>query len=69
MGVATDCSTVKASPPTKVALTAISGGTMLGYCATGRLRKETTPTITMTMEITMATIGRLMKNLDMEGLP
>jgi hypothetical protein len=26
------------------------------------------PTITMTMEITMATMGRLIKNLDMEDL-
>jgi hypothetical protein len=31
---------------------------------------ETTPTITMTMEMTMATMGLLMKNFDMfTGLP
>src|SRR5580692_2171954 len=38
---------------------------MLGNCATGRLSTVSAPTSTMTMEITMATIGRLMKNLDM----
>src|ERR1700730_2267438 len=41
---------------------------MLGNCATGRLRIVMVPTITMTMEITMATMGRLMKNFDI-GLP
>src|SRR5258707_14698824 len=41
---------------------------MLGNCATGKLRIVMVPTITMTMEITMATMGRLMKNFDM-GLP
>src|SRR5258707_4572624 len=69
IGVATDCSTVIASPPTNVALIAISGGTILGYCATGRLRNETTPTITMMIAITMATIGRLMENFDIENPP
>src|ERR1700757_1114910 len=68
MGVATACSTVSASAPTYVPFTAISGGTMLGYWATGRLRKETTPTITMMMAITMATIGREIKNLDIGNL-
>src|ERR1700719_319061 len=38
---------------------------MLGNCATGRLRTVSDPTNTMTMEITMATMGRLMKNFDM----
>src|SRR5271167_2096612 len=37
---------------------------MLGNCATGRVRMVSAPTITMTMEITMATMGRLMKNFD-----
>src|ERR1700674_2258850 len=41
---------------------------MLGNCATGRLRTVMVPTINMTMEITMATMGRLIKNFDI-GLP
>src|SRR5216683_5936167 len=41
---------------------------MLGNCATGRLNMVIVPTITMTMEITMATMGRLIKNFDI-GLP
>src|ERR1700731_3288664 len=41
---------------------------MLGNCATGKLRTVSEPTKTMTMEITMATMGRLMKNFDMDHL-
>src|SRR6266852_6945660 len=41
---------------------------MLGNCAMGKLRMLREPTSTKTMEITIATIGRLMKNFDM-GLP
>src|SRR5208282_1220814 len=41
---------------------------MLGNCATGKLRMVRAPTITRTIEITMATMGRLMKNFDI-GLP
>src|ERR1700735_2058553 len=41
---------------------------MLGNCATGRARMVIEPTITNTMEITMATIGRLIKNFDMDLL-
>src|SRR5882724_4021064 len=41
---------------------------MLGNCATGKVKMVMAPTITRTMEITMATIGRLMKNFDI-GLP
>src|ERR1700728_433509 len=43
----------------------MSGGVMFGNCATGKLRTVREPTNTMTMEITMATMGRLMKNFDM----
>src|SRR5215469_10876064 len=46
-------------------LTWISGGTMLGNCATGRASAETSPITTMRMAITIATMGRLMKNRDM----
>src|SRR6266850_6622007 len=63
MGVATDCSTVKASAPIYVVLTWTSGGVMLGNCAVGRPSIATMPTMTITMEITMDTIGRFMKNL------
>src|SRR5271154_3183234 len=39
---------------------------MLGNCATGKDKMVIEPTITRTIEITMATIGRLIKNFDME---
>src|ERR1051325_2421559 len=68
MGVATDCSTVKASAPTYVVLTWTSGGVMLGNCAVGRLSIATMPTMTITIEITMDTMGRFMKNLYTMGL-
>ena len=41
----------------------ISGGAMFGNCAMGSWTMAMTPTITMMIEITIATIGRLMKNL------
>src|ERR1700685_2936718 len=42
---------------------------MLGNCATGKVRMVSEPTSTNTMEITMATMGRLMKNFDIGLLP
>src|SRR5512134_4029209 len=69
MGVATDCSTVRASAPVYVVDTWISGGTMLGNWATGSPVMATMPTMTMRMAITIATIGRLMKNRAMPDLP
>src|ERR1700704_2064681 len=68
MGVATDCSRVFASAPTNVACNRISGGTMLGNCATGRLAIVTAPIITIRIDITIATIGRLMKNFDIDSV-
>src|SRR5580704_9312698 len=68
IGVATDCSMVCASAPTKVASTATSGGTMLGNWATGSAAIATAPMITVRIEITTATIGRLMKNLDIGSI-
>src|SRR5262249_3021040 len=38
---------------------------MLGNWATGRLKMVSEPTSTRTIDITIATIGRLMKNFDM----
>src|SRR5258708_9382141 len=64
IGVATDCSTVCASAPTKVVCTCTSGGAIAGNSDMGRLRMVIAPTITVSSEITMATIGRLMKNFD-----
>src|ERR1700733_520482 len=49
-------------------MTWISGGVMFGNCATGKLRTVSEPTNTMTMEITMATMERLMKNFDIDHL-
>src|SRR5271168_4279562 len=46
----------------------ISGGTTFGNCAIGRPAMETRPMMTMMMDITMATMGRLMKNLDIRLL-
>src|ERR1700676_2820094 len=37
---------------------------MSGNWAVGRVSMETSPTMTMRIEITMATMGRLMKNFD-----
>src|ERR1700733_14669903 len=37
---------------------------MLGNCATGKVRMVSVPTSTKMMEITMATMGRFMKNFD-----
>src|SRR6266478_7387850 len=37
---------------------------MFGNCATGRAAIVTAPTITVRIEMTMATIGRFMKNFD-----
>src|SRR6266404_7020111 len=64
IGVATACSRPCASAPTYVACNLISGGTMFGNCATGRAAIVTAPTITVRIEMTMATIGRFMKNFD-----
>src|SRR5213595_1468905 len=61
IGVATDCSTSRALAPTYVVVTWIRGGVMSGYWEIGRRESETPPTITVTMEITMATMGRRMK--------
>ena len=60
-GVATEASTSVALAPTNVVVTWTIGGTISGYCAIGRLCIATAPSSTVTMEITIATIGRLMK--------
>src|ERR1700730_18448374 len=68
MGVATDCARVSASAPTKVACSLVSGGTILGNCEMGSPTIVIAPTMTVRIAITMATIGRLMKNLDITSV-
>src|SRR6185436_20888776 len=63
IGLATACSMVMASAPGYVVVTMIWGGTISGNCASGSPRIETTPTITVMMAMTIATIGRSTKNL------
>src|SRR4051794_27802127 len=42
----------------------ICGGTIDGNCASGRPRIATSPAITVTIEITIATMGRSIKNFE-----
>ena len=68
-GVATAASTSVAAAPTNVVVTCTMGGTISGYCAMGSPGIATSPSITMTMENTIATIGRLTKNVAMATVP
>src|SRR5215475_272735 len=67
-GVATDCSMVTASAPVYVVETMICGGTISGNCARGKPRSAMRPPRTVMIAITMATMGRLMKKLDISWL-
>src|SRR4051812_2025181 len=69
IGLATACSMVMASAPGYVVATMIWGGTISGNCASGSPRIETTPTITVMMAMTIATIGRSTKNLATRSAP
>src|SRR3954447_4985997 len=69
IGVETAWVTVLASAPGYVAVTRISGGTMLGYCEIGSVSIDTAPMMTVRIAMTMATMGLRMKNLDMVYLP
>ncbi len=42
---------------------------MSGYCEIGSVNNETKPTTTVIMAMTMATMGRRMKNFDIRYLP
>src|ERR1700686_941210 len=64
IGVATDSSTGRASAPVYVATVWIRGGTISGNCATGSRKTITAPVITKKIAMTIATMGRLMKNFD-----
>src|SRR5437773_1767078 len=61
-GVATDASTSVALAPMNVVVTWIIGGTISGYWATGSPRIATTPSSTVMIDKTIATIGRFTKN-------
>src|SRR3954452_3313279 len=61
MAVVVVCSTVAASAPVKRPVMFTVGGVMSGYWATGRVSMAMMPTSTITMEITMAVTGRLIK--------
>src|SRR5712671_403441 len=69
IGLATACSMVMASAPGYVVATMIWGGTISGNCASGSPRIETTPTITVMMAMTIATIGRSIKNVATRSAP
>src|SRR5215203_6431418 len=55
------CSTVSASAPIKLLVIFTVGGVMSGYCAIGNVAIAIIPTNTITIEITMAVTGRLIK--------
>src|SRR5580704_13788044 len=63
IGIATVCSTVSASAPVYWPVTDTAGGEILGYWSTARLLMHRTPEIIITMEITIAVTGLLMKVL------
>ena len=56
-GVETDCSIVTASAPVYVVETMICGGTISGNCASGNPSIAMRPPMTVTIAITIATIG------------
>src|SRR5580698_905196 len=62
IGVATDCSMVTASAPVKVVVRFTCGGMICGNCAMGSPSSETAPMSTVKIAITIATMGRRMKN-------
>src|SRR5215470_3535774 len=70
MGAATDCATVLASAPLYAAFICTSGGAICGNWALGSPRITTTPASADRIAITIATMGRLMKNAVISaGLP
>src|ERR1700690_3875789 len=69
IGVATDCSIVSASAPGYEVEIWMRGGTMSGNCATGRPTIAMSPPRTVRIAMTIATMGRLMKNRATASLP
>src|SRR5262249_4684315 len=64
MGAATVSRTVWALAPGYRAVTSTVGGVTSGYCATGRVNTATPPASTKMTEMTVAKIGRSIKNLE-----
>lgn len=62
-GVATILAMVDALAPGYTALTTTVGGVIDGYCSMGRPRNVTHPAITISIDKTVANIGRLMKKV------
>src|SRR3954453_10945117 len=64
IGAATVSATTLALAPGYWQVTETVGGVISGYWATGSLTTDTSPASVMTMEITDARMGRLMKTLE-----
>ena len=64
MGTPTVSATVCASAPGYIADTITVGGVMSGYCATGRLLYVSAPASTIATAMTIANIGRSIKNFE-----
>src|SRR5262249_28265402 len=65
IGVTTVAATTSALAPGYWPDTLMMGGAISGYCAIGRRKNDTAPTITNTIETTAAKIGRSMKKCEM----
>src|SRR3954466_11358431 len=69
IGVATVSATILALAPGYVAVTWTVGGATSGHWAIGSFGSDTTPTITMTIDRTVAKIGRSMKKREITAAP
>src|SRR4051812_43508450 len=69
IGVATDCSMVTASAPVNVVARLICGGMICGDWAMGSPSSVTAPISTVTIAMTIATMGRRMKNAEITSAP
>src|SRR6185369_12258466 len=68
IGVATDCSTVSADAPWYVVSTRTLGGASAGYCSIGSPDSALSPTRTVRIAMTIATMGRRMKKWPMRSV-
>src|SRR5262245_55514473 len=68
IGAATASATSLALAPGYRQSTCTVGGEIWGYCASGRLTAATAPASVITIEITLAKIGRSMKNREIMRL-
>ena len=67
MGIPTVLAMTSALAPGYIVVTWMVGGTISGYCATGKVNRHTSPRMTVTMAMTLAKIGRSMKNSEIMG--